>query len=58
MLSLSLSVDTPFARGRFRKTEGVKNVLALSRFWNTRFGKTYGVECAELRRRDQGCFVK
>jgi thiol peroxidase len=41
---LAITKDLPFAMGRFCTTEGITNVVALSGFRNTTFGKSYGVE--------------
>ncbi len=38
-----VSLDLPFAQGRFCSTEGIKNVEALSDFRNKKFGESYGV---------------
>lgn len=41
---LALSLDLPFAQGRFCTTEGISNVTALSDFrHSSRFGEEYGV---------------
>ena len=42
-----ISLDLPFAQGRFCSTEGIKNVVALSDFRNKEFGKAYGVILAD-----------
>ena len=41
-----ISLDLPFAQGRFCSTEGIKNVVALSDFKNKAFGDAYGVVLA------------
>ncbi len=41
---LAITKDLPFAMGRFCTTEGITNVVPLSGFRNTTFGKSYGVE--------------
>lgn len=38
-----ISMDLPFAQGRFCSVEGIKNVRALSDFRNKEFGTKYGV---------------
>lgn len=38
-----VSLDLPFAQGRFCSTEGIANVTALSDFKNKDFGNAYGV---------------
>jgi len=40
---LAISKDLPFAHGRFCSTEGIKNVITLSGFRDTEFGKAYGI---------------
>ena len=41
---LAITKDLPFASGRFCTTEGITNVVSLSGFRDTAFGKSYGVE--------------
>jgi thiol peroxidase len=41
---LAISKDLPFAHGRFCSTEGINNVLTLSGFRDSAFGKAYGVD--------------
>jgi thioredoxin-dependent peroxiredoxin len=41
---LAISKDLPFAHGRFCATEGITNVVTLSGFRDTAFGKSYGVD--------------
>jgi thiol peroxidase len=41
---LAITKDLPFASARFCTTEGITNVIALSGFRNSSFGKSYGVE--------------
>ena len=41
---LAITKDLPFASGRFCTTEGITNVIPLSGFRDTVFGKSYGVE--------------
>ena len=41
---LAITKDLPFASGRFCSTEGITNVVALSGFRDTSFGKSYGVD--------------
>ena len=38
-----VSLDLPFAQGRFCSTEGIENVIALSDFKAKDFGKAYGL---------------
>ena len=40
---LNISVDLPFAAGRFCETNGLKNVVALSTFRSPDFARAYGV---------------
>lgn len=40
---LCVSMDLPFAMGRFCSTEGLSNVVTLSGFRSEDFGKNYGV---------------
>jgi len=41
---LAITKDLPFAHGRFCSVEGITNVIALSGFRDTAFGKEYGVD--------------
>ena len=41
---LGISKDLPFAHGRFCSTEGIANVITLSGFRDSAFGKSYGAE--------------
>lgn len=41
---LAISKDLPFAHGRFCSVEGINNVVTLSGFRDTSFGKAYGVD--------------
>ncbi|MBD5165507.1 thiol peroxidase [Helicobacter sp.] len=41
-----VSLDLPFAQGRFCSTEGIENVTALSDFRHKDFGDSYGVVLA------------
>jgi thioredoxin-dependent peroxiredoxin len=41
---LAISKDLPFAHGRFCSTEGITNVITLSGFRDTEFGKAYGID--------------
>lgn len=41
---LCVSADLPFAQKRFCTTDNIKNVVPVSTFRNSGFGKTYGVE--------------
>ena len=44
---LAISKDLPFAHGRFCSTEGIQNVITLSGFRDTSFGKDYGMEMTD-----------
>jgi thioredoxin-dependent peroxiredoxin len=41
---LAITKDLPFAHTRFCTTEGITNVVTLSGFRDTAFGKSYGIE--------------
>lgn len=41
---LGISKDLPYAHGRFCSTEGITNVITLSGFRDSAFGKAYGVD--------------
>ena len=41
---LAITKDLPFAHTRFCTTEGITNVVALSGYRDTDFGKSYGIE--------------
>jgi thiol peroxidase len=44
---LAVSKDLPFAMGRFCTTEGITNVISVSGFRDTVFGKAYGVDLTD-----------
>ena len=44
---LAISKDLPFAHTRFCTSEGIENVVNLSEFKNSSFGKDYGVEIVD-----------
>lgn len=44
---LAITKDLPFAHGRFCSTEGITNVVTLSGFRDTEFGKAYGVDLVD-----------
>ncbi|MBM3459210.1 MAG: peroxiredoxin, partial [Armatimonadetes bacterium] len=52
-----ISVDTPFAQGRWCGAEGVTNVQTLSDFRDRDFGKKYGVEIQGLGIYTRAAFV-
>ncbi len=54
---LVISVDLPFAQGRFCQTAGIKNLKCLSDHRDTSFGKAYGTLIKELRLLSRAIFV-
>jgi thiol peroxidase len=44
VLVLAISKDLPFAHSRFCSTEGITNVVTLSGFRDTAFGKAFGTD--------------
>jgi thiol peroxidase len=44
---LAISKDLPLAHGRFCSTEGIDNVVPLSGFNDSEFGKNYGLEMVD-----------
>jgi thiol peroxidase len=46
---LAISKDLPFAHASFCTTEGINNVVTLSGFRDTAFGKAYGVDILDGR---------
>lgn len=46
---LGISKDLPYAHGRFCSTEGITNVITLSGFRDSAFGKAYGVDLLDGR---------
>jgi thiol peroxidase len=54
---LIISVDLPFAQGRFCQTAGIKNVKCLSDHRDTSFGKAYGTLIKELRLLSRAIFI-
>lgn len=55
--TLVISVDLPFAQGRFCQTSGIKNVKTLSDHRDVSFGKAYGTLIKELRLLSRAIFV-
>jgi thiol peroxidase len=55
--TLIISVDLPFAQGRFCQTSGIKNVKTLSDHCDVSFGKAYGTLIKELRLLSRAVFV-
>jgi|TARA_B100000809_G_scaffold250891_1_gene283827 thiol peroxidase len=54
---LTISVDLPFAQGRWCGDAGVENVTALSDHRDTSFGEAYGALIKELRLLTRAVFV-
>jgi thiol peroxidase len=52
-----VSVDLPFAQGRFCQTAGIKNVKCLSDHRDVSFGRAYGTLIKELRLLSRAIFV-
>src|SRR5882672_5462354 len=52
-----VSVDLPFAQGRFCQTAGIKNVKCLSDHRDVSFGKAYGTLIKELRLLSRAIFI-
>ena len=55
--TLVISVDLPFAQGRFCQTAGIKNLKCLSDHRDTSFGKAYGTLIKELRLLSRAIFI-
>ena len=55
--TLVISVDLPFAQGRFCQTSGISRVTALSDHRDVSFGKAYGTLIKELRLLSRAVFV-
>src|SRR6202166_2269516 len=55
--TLVISVDLPFAQGRFCQTAGIKNLKTLSDHRDVSFGKAYGTLIKELRLLARAVFV-
>jgi thioredoxin-dependent peroxiredoxin len=52
-----ISMDLPFAQGRFCQTAGIKNLKTLSDHRDASFGKAFGVLIKELRLLARAVFV-
>ncbi|MBK7208333.1 MAG: thiol peroxidase [Elusimicrobia bacterium] len=52
-----ISMDLPFAQGRFCQTAGIKNLQAVSDHRDGAFGQAYGVLIKELRLLSRAIFV-
>ena len=55
--ALVVSVDLPFAQGRFCQMAGIKNVKALSDHRDVSFGRAWGTLIKELRLLSRAIFV-
>jgi len=55
--TLIISVDLPFAQGRFCQTAGIKNVKCVSDHRDVSFGKAYGTLIKELRLLSRAIFI-
>lgn len=54
---IAVSLDLPFAQGRWCGAAGVKNVETLSDHYSAEFGKNYGILIKELRLLARSIFV-
>jgi len=54
---LVVSVDLPFAQGRFCQTAGIKNLKTVSDHRDTSFAQAYGTLIKELRLESRAIFV-
>lgn len=54
---VAVSLDLPFAQGRWCGAAGVKNVETLSDHYSAEFGKSYGILIKELRLLARSIFV-
>ena len=54
---LSISMDLPFALGRFCAVQGIDKVMMLSDHKDASFGEAYGVLIEELRLLNRSIFV-
>ncbi len=54
---LVISMDLPFAQGRFCQTAGIKNLKTLSDHRDASFGKAYGTLIKELRLDARAIFI-
>jgi len=55
--TLVISMDLPFAQGRFCQTAGIKNLKTLSDHRDASFGRAYGALIKELRLLARAVFV-
>jgi thiol peroxidase len=55
--TIVISVDLPFAQGRFCQTAGIKNVKCLSDHRDISFGQAYGTLIKELRLLSRAIFI-
>lgn len=54
---LNISVDLPFALGRWCNAAGYKDAIALSDYYDNNFGKSYGVLIDEVRILARSLFI-
>src|SRR5438552_8064844 len=54
---LVISMDLPFAQGRFCQTAGIKNLKTLSDHRDASFGRAYGTLIKELRLLSRAIFI-
>ncbi|MBN2167054.1 MAG: thiol peroxidase [Marinilabiliaceae bacterium] len=54
---LSVSLDLPFAQGRFCAAEGLTNIVTLSDYKNREFGEKYGFLIDELKLLTRGTVI-
>ena len=54
---LVISMDLPFAQGRFCQTAGIKNLKTLSDHRDAAFGRAYGTLIKELRLDSRAIFI-
>ncbi len=47
VMVLAITKDLPYAHGRFCTTEGITNVVTLSGFRDSGFGKSYGIDIVD-----------
>ncbi len=55
--AVTVSVDLPFAQGRFCGSEGISNMRAASDYFDRNFGKNWGMLIEELQLLARGTFV-
>ena len=55
--AVTVSLDLPFAQGRFCTTEGISNMRAASDYQDRNFGESYGTLIEELKILSRAIFV-